>query len=135
MTQAGLIKALRRAWSREPWFVEFWSSVALVLWGALAATVSPLSGWGVFAPMTDSIGAAAWPWLAVSIGLVQAAAVVADSRKYRWVAAGAASWAYANMTLSFLTSFGEGVVLPVATAAYGGWLLANTYSLVRLRFP
>lgn len=127
-----LRRCLLLAWSREPWWAEFWSAATAVIWAGLSySSVERLRDWPSMQVLIEIGDDRFWHGLGFGLGLFQLLALLCDRRWLRWLAALLLGWFWGVLTLGVWAA----TPWSPAVAVYAGWCGINVFSTLRLLRP
>lgn len=123
---------LRRVFSRSPWAAECASAMTLMTWAVYCwAGPNDMEIWPSAVMMMQLGTDEAWQMVGFSLGFWQLMFLGLDRRWTRWMMALACCWFWALLALSVWVATPWNPHVP----AYGGYILINLFSILRLLRP
>jgi hypothetical protein len=124
-----LTKRILKFFDHEPWWVEFWSGAAALMW----FYISQLSGQKIyyheiFSELSLVAGAHFWQACAVIIGISQISSLIYNDYRIRWLMCFFASWFWAFLTLAIVQTDTH----PPGLALYVSYVCVNLVSMIKL---
>lgn len=115
--------------SHEPWWVEFWSAIAAILW----SYISILSGdkiyyHSIFIELSVLADAKFWQISAIILGICQISSLIYNEYKLRWLICLFAAWFWTLLTLAVNQSEPH----PPGLALYATFSCINLVSMIKL---
>lgn len=125
----GFRRCVLLAWSREPWWAEFWSASTAVIWAGLSySSAERLRDWPSMRILIEIGDDRFWHLVGFGLGLIQLIVLVWDRQWMRWGAALVQGWFWGVLTLGVWAA----TPWSPAVAVYAGWCGINVFSALRL---
>lgn len=123
-------KQVSASFQREPWWAEFWAAVGALNWAVWTA-LAPIGPDQLpsFQIVTRLAGEAVWQISGASLGILQIAALIVNSRNWRRGMCFLRSWWWMFLLLAIALANSS---VP-SLALYAIMAAINLFSLVRLR--
>lgn len=124
-----LFDEIKTILGREPWWAEFWSAIASILWVALSMhNEGSTDQYYLYFQLNLLVNPLFWETTGLLIGVFQMLALLLSSKKLRWGAAFFASWWWVFLSVSLFVNFSTAPSL----ALYAVFACINLFSMIRL---